>query len=167
MKLIAIILVSNGKIIKSHYGELPFWYRSSISETINEASIKLSSQGKNMTVEISDYICHVYSGSITMVAVTDNEYPPGVIYQLSKIINTDTNIEKLFNEYQDPTNIDKVLKIQKEISDITDIMRVNLDTIISRGESLQDMLIKSENLSFQSKVFLTETKKLNSCCCIL
>lgn len=46
-------------------------------------------------------------------------------------------------------------------------MRVNLNTIISRGETLQELLIKSENMSLQSKAFLTDTKKLNSCCMIL
>lgn len=109
-----------------------------------------------------------FNDSKCIVAVTaDNEYPHSVIYKLASTIDRDSDLKKIFDEYQDPLSVDKVLKIQKELDEITAIMKVNLDTIISRGESLQDLLIKSESMSLQSKAFLKETEKLNSCCIII
>lgn len=168
MKLISIAIIEDNKILKSHIiDDLPWFGRKNIIELINETSLVLSSQGKNITATIQSYECTVIYSKCIVAVTADNEYPHSVIYKLASSITRDSDLKKIFDEYQDPLSVDKVLKIQKELDEITAIMKVNLDTIISRGESLQDLLIKSESMSLQSKAFLKETEKLNSCCIII
>lgn len=170
MKLVSIVIVDNDKIFKSHYitDDIPFWSRSNVIEITNETVLKISQERKDIIVNISDYKCHLCINDLISVAViTDAEYPTKVAIDLCRLVNKSSDLKKLCIEYQDPATVDKILKIQKEIDDIKDIMHVNIEKIIQRGDSIQDLLIKSENLSFSSKAFLKGTKDLNSCCVLI
>jgi len=61
----------------------------------------------------------------------------------------------------------KIKQIQTELEEVKYIMINNIETILERGEKMEDLLIKTQYLSDASKQFVIETKKLNRCCIIL
>ena len=70
-------------------------------------------------------------------------------------------------KYQDPAQADSMTKLQSELDETKIIMHDNIEKILDRGEKLDDLVAKSEGLSYQSKAFYTTAKKTNSCCVIL
>lgn len=68
-------------------------------------------------------------------------------------------------KYQDPLQADTLMRTQRELDDVRDTMMKNIDQLLARGEQLQSLMDRSEDLSFQSKVFLRETDQ--GCCVIL
>ena len=42
-----------------------------------------------------------------------------------------------------------------------------MDELIKRGGSLEELVDKSESLSFQSKASMKQSKDMNSCCTLL
>lgn len=170
MKLIAIIIIESDKVVKSHYNtdEIPFWFRSNIIEITNETVVKISQENHDIIVNMKEYKCHLYvKSNISVAVITDKEYPIRVALDLCRVIDINSDLEKLCIEYQDPATVDKIMKIQKELDDIKDIMQVNIEKLMIRGESLQEVLDKSENLSFTSNAFRKKTKDLNSCCILI
>jgi synaptobrevin family protein YKT6 len=116
--------------------------------------------------------------------VTDTEYPVRVAYSLlnkcmagfEKLyeekwqkIDTDQTLEPEFmatemKEYANPSESDKITKIQKNLDDIKDIMSKNIDEVLKRGETLDSLMEKSEDLSASSKIFYKKAKDTNACC---
>jgi synaptobrevin homolog YKT6 len=66
--------------------------------------------------------------------------------------------------YQNPYETDKLLKIHKAIDDVKDIMQKNIEEILNRGENLETLLTKSDDLSVAAIKFHEKTK---SKCCVL
>ena len=55
---------------------------------------------------------------------------------------------------------EKKVMINKNLSDITQIMHKNIDLVIERGSNLEILEKKAFNISSQSEVFHTNAKKL-------
>ena len=70
-------------------------------------------------------------------------------------------------EYQDPSKADKISAIQKELNETTAVLSKTIDNVLERGEKLDDLVSKSQDLSSQSKVFYKQAKKTNSCCVVM
>ena len=68
--------------------------------------------------------------------------------------------------YQDPNQVDKLSKIQKELDETTQIMHETIDKVLERGVKLDDLVDRSADLSSQSRMFYKTAKKHNSCCTI-
>ncbi|VDK20274.1 unnamed protein product [Taenia asiatica] len=56
-------------------------------------------------------------------------------------------------KYQDPCQADSLSRLQADVEDTTQILHQTLETLIERGEKLDDLVSKSEDLSSQSKLF--------------
>ena len=54
----------------------------------------------------------------------------------------------------------KILDIQEEIDQTKGIVHRNIDLVIERGENLENLQEKSENLHVQSQLFRKHAKKL-------
>ncbi|XWV24651.1 hypothetical protein QJ856_gp1133 [Tupanvirus deep ocean] len=61
----------------------------------------------------------------------------------------------------------KCKQIQKELDDIKYIMVDNIDSLLKRGEKMDDLVLRTQYLSNESKKFYDRTKKLNRCCVII
>lgn len=55
-------------------------------------------------------------------------------------------------------------KVQNEMKDVIAIMQKNIDMIIARGQSLDDLMEKADNLNIHALDLEKKAKKLNSCC---
>lgn len=131
-------------------------------------------------------MCHVYvrADNLGGVLIADHEYPQRVAHTLiTKVLDdftlkipqdkwsTETESSIQFTQlpaylakYQDPKEADALTKIQNDLDETKIILKNTIEAVLERGEKLDDMVIKSENLSIQSKAFYKTAKKTNSCC---
>ena len=116
--------------------------------------------------------------------VADEEYPQRVAFtvlnrvmeQFEKLsegkwknIDVDQPLEPEFmietmKEWQNPNSADKLTKIQKNLDEIKDVMHKNIEEVLKRGETLDTLMDKSDDLSSSSKLFYKKAKDQNRCC---
>lgn len=53
----------------------------------------------------------------------------------------------LLQKYQDPSEADSVLKIQKDLDETKDVLVKSIDNLLIRGEKLDSLADKSDDLS--------------------
>ena len=147
----------------------------------NKASITLEN-------DVGKCHCWVTQDGIAATAITDNEYPERAAYTLlNKLIMEfrDTfqpqglldrdltedhpvefeRIETYLREWQNPHEADKLLRIERELQDVQDIVHQNLQDLLKRGEAMEDLMQKSNDLNQVSVDFYRKAKKTNSKCC--
>ena len=133
-----------------------------------------------------DYVAHVLvkPSRLAAVCITDKEYPSGVAFQLLYIVAREVDkklgqkwrlatqelkeepafLTKLLKEYGNPKQVDKVGEIKDQISKIKLTLKENLQDIMVRGETLEDVLHDAEDLDAMAKQFAVTAKKHNQCC---
>jgi synaptobrevin family protein YKT6 len=105
--------------------------------------------------------------------ICNKNYPKLAIFDLIQRLlanSEDKYVKILLNEAQDPENISKISKIRSNLDDTFEIMKKNMSDILERGENIEKLVDKTEELSNSSKSFLKNSKKMNSCfrsCAIL
>ncbi|SNW62648.1 Synaptobrevin/VAMP-like protein [Orpheovirus IHUMI-LCC2] len=82
--------------------------------------------------------------------------------QLENIAKRWDDVDKKIEEGQD-----KMLKIRKELEETKDILYKTVDDILERGEKLEILIDKTNDLSVHSKIFAKKSRDLNRCCIIL
>ena len=78
--------------------------------------------------------------------------------------NVNKKIIALCQKYENIKELEKIEKVKKEILETKQILRITLDQLGLRGETLNNILKKTEELSDKSKAFLDNSKKFNKCC---
>jgi synaptobrevin family protein YKT6 len=68
------------------------------------------------------------------------------------------------SKFQDPAAGDKLTQIQKTLDEVKDVMHKNIDEVLQRGETLDSLMEKSDDLSATSVQFYKKAKKTNACC---
>jgi len=129
--------------------------------------------------------CHVTSSKIGCAVVADGEYPNRVAHELVMKILEETSthlggnissilvdtihqvpaIEILLKKYQNPREADNIMKIQGDLDETQRIMQKNIEDILKRGEKLNDLVTRTQDLSNASLLFWKKAKKLNATCC--
>ncbi|XP_064600047.1 synaptobrevin homolog YKT6-like [Liolophura sinensis] len=186
----------DGKVnlLKAEHDLSSFGYfqRSSVREFMEFTSkilVERTAVCTRASVKEQDYMCHVYvrSDSLSAVLLADHEYPQRVAHTLlNKILDEFSNkvpkgiwstakpsevdfpdLEPYLKKYQNPKEADAMTKIQTDLDETKIILHNTIEAVLQRGEKLDDLVLKSEGLSTQSKTFYKTAKKTNSCCVIL
>lgn len=131
---------------------------------------------------------HAYGHTegIAAILISEHNYPSRVAHELLSIVinefltkhprsswaNSNPTIsfpelEKYLVKYQDLNAVDRIKNVQDELDGVKATLYQTMDTLLERGEKLDDMVTKSEVLSAQSKMFYTQAKKQNSCCVVM
>jgi len=135
------------------------------------------------------FICHCYvtTKKLGCVVISDGEYPFRVAYDfITKVMDmvtkqygdkvyssqTDMNwkiagLEEMLIKYEEPKEVDSIMKITKDLDETKEVLMKSIDKLLIRGEKLDDLMEKSQDLSFQSKAFMKKSKDLNGCCVII
>jgi len=130
--------------------------------------------------------CHCWTTAdgISATVITDNEYPEKAAYILLNNLILDfreyfaadpsvyenavtdlngklpyPNLEGFFKKWQDPHEADKLMKVEKELFEVKEIMHQNLNDILKRGENLDTLMARSKDLSTVSVDFYKKAKK--------
>ena len=129
--------------------------------------------------------CQSFAGGRLAVCVTcDKEYNSRVAFNLAsqvgekftaefrgrwETVDKDNmlawpELELLLKKYQDPAQADQIMKIQGDINSTKTNMVDAIDQVLARGEKIDDLVVRSQDLSDSSKVFYNTAKKTNSWC---
>ena len=69
--------------------------------------------------------------------------------------------------YQDPAAADKLMRIQRDLDETKVILHKTIESVLERGQRLDDIVAKSEDLSMASQMFYKQARNTNSCCTIM
>jgi synaptobrevin family protein YKT6 len=127
-------------------------------------------------------MCHSYvtAENLAVCCIADEEYPrrPAFV-MLSKLVedfekafpnwkninSAQFDLKQILLRWQDPKTADSILKVQNELDETKAIVSETLEKILDRGQKLDDLVSRSDELSEQSKMFYKSAKKTNSWCC--
>ncbi|XP_048474683.1 synaptobrevin homolog YKT6 [Rhincodon typus] len=145
--------------------------------------------GSRAAVKEQDYLCHVCirNDSLAGVVIADSEYPSRVCFSLldkvleefsRQVDSTEwplfscsmiryTGLDAYLARYQNPREADPMSKVQAELDETKVILHNTMESLLERGEKLDDLVLKSEILGTQSKAFYKTARKQNSCCAIM
>jgi len=70
-------------------------------------------------------------------------------------------------KYQDPKQADTIMRVQKELDETKVVLHKTIESVLERGEKLDNLVERSNALSAQSKMFYKTAKKQNACCVIM
>ena len=70
---------------------------------------------------------------------------------------------ELLTKYQKPGSVDNIAQINKDLDETKDILMKSIEQLLERGEKLQDLMQKSEDLSFASKEYYDKARDMNGC----
>jgi synaptobrevin family protein YKT6 len=171
MRIIAVYYVTQKEY--RHFHDLSFvsfFNRNSVHELLNEfvlAAAKSLCQGRKV-FEHDDVIlaCHRV-GEAVAVLVTDLEYPSRISFELLRRVHedsSDAHLSQVVQQCQDPGTVDALIRVQQQLDETLVVMHENMNKILARGDSIDLLVEKSENLSQQSKMFYKVARKHNRCC---
>mmetsp|Transcript_25512 Transcript_25512/g.25759 ORF Transcript_25512/g.25759 Transcript_25512/m.25759 type:complete len:200 (+) Transcript_25512:97-696(+) len=168
-----------------------FFQRGSAREMItffSKTICKRTPPGQRQSVQNQDYFVHVFmrTDGLCGCVTCDSEYPPRVAFSLlTKLLDdfsiqvpswrTETKHETLtwpplddaVIRYQDPEQADPIMRIQKNLDETRDVLHNTIESVLQRGEKLEDLVERSGELSAQSKLFYKQAKRANSCCILI
>jgi len=170
-----------------------YFTRSSMGEAFTFFSRTLANNkalapGSRTSVKHQGFLCHMYVSpfGVTAVCFADEEYPPRVAFgYLSRLCevfaestggklppaNEDncassfqTAHTKLLVQFQDPTQADQLTRIMNELEQTKLVLHETIEAALERGQKIDDLIVKSNDLSGSSKMFYKTAKKQNQCC---
>ncbi|KIM54711.1 hypothetical protein SCLCIDRAFT_1221726 [Scleroderma citrinum Foug A] len=169
-----------------------FYQRGSVSEFLtffSKTVIERTSQGQRQSVQENNYTAHVYNRSgaeqLAAIIITDHEYPVRPAFSLlTKILDEFSakvpqssysnpasisfpDIQTYLTKYQDPRQADAIMRVQQELDETKIVLHKTIESVLQRGEKLDNLVERSNALSTQSKMFYKTAKKQNSCCVIM
>ncbi|XP_057606365.1 synaptobrevin homolog YKT6-like [Hippopotamus amphibius kiboko] len=181
-------------LLKAAYdvSSFSFFQRSSVQEFMTFTSqliAERSSKGSRASVKEQEYLCHVYvrNDSLAGVVIADSEYPSRVAFTLlEKVLDEfskevhridwpvgspDTiryaGLDSHLSRHQNPREADPTTKVQAELDETKIILHDTMESLLERGEKLDDLVSKSEVLGIPSKTFYKTARKQNACCAIV
>jgi len=168
-----------------------FFQRGTVREMItffSKTITKRTPPGQRQSVQNEEYYVHVYlrADGLCGCVTCDAEYPPRVAFTLlTKVLeefdaaNPTWQTEKrsevmvwapldaALEKYQNPAEADQIMRIQKNLDETRDVLHNTIDSVLQRGEKLEDLVERSGELSAQSKLFYKQAKRANSCCAVV
>ncbi|CAL1266968.1 unnamed protein product [Larinioides sclopetarius] len=172
----------------SDFSNFGYFQKKSVKEFMRFSSLMLvgrTDPETKVSVREQPYVCHAFvrSDDLAAAAVTDDEYPPNVAhlclnqllsdfaahFQTTTWQNAQNSLEYpemkvTFEKFNSPKDLDSLTVVQGQLEDTKIILHQTLDSILRRGEKLDDLVSKADDLSLQAKTFYKGAKKSNACC---
>ena len=175
----------------SDLSSFPWLARSSAQEFMTFTSIKVAEgtkAGMRQTIEEKGQKFHVYARTegVAGVIIADGDYPQRVAFGLlNKVLDEFLTkhtrskwamgtpkmpmpeLDSYISKYQDPKQADTIMRVQNELDETKIVLHKTIDSVLQRGEKLDDLVARSDQLSMQSKMFARQAKATNSCCIVM
>ena len=129
---------------------------------------------------IAGYTFHAYGRTegVAGIIISDKEYPALVAHQLlSKVVDEFLSkhprtayaaqspgalafpeLRGYIDKYQDPHQADSIMKIQRELDETKIVLHKTIESVLERGEKIDTLVEKSNDLSSQSKMFYSKVR---------
>mmetsp|Transcript_6378 Transcript_6378/g.11106 ORF Transcript_6378/g.11106 Transcript_6378/m.11106 type:complete len:200 (-) Transcript_6378:24-623(-) len=171
-------------------GFVGYFQRKVVRDLINFSSrtvVARSRPGDRTAVHLEQDagICYVavHPNNLAVTVIADQEYPQRVAFTViaeimreimastlawTKVV-TDTDLSwarlgEFLRTYQNPMEADRLMRIQSELDQVTEVMHRNIEELLKRGETLENLMARSNDLSSMSYDFYKRAKKNNQCC---
>ncbi|CAG8592399.1 165_t:CDS:2, partial [Paraglomus occultum] len=123
------------------------------------------------------YVFYAYSipQGLAGIIITDAEYPQRVAFSLLNKVMEEflvrfpkqtwtqkisfPELREYLIRYQDPKQGDQIMKVQEQLDETKQVMNKTIESLLQRGERLDDLIDRSRDISFQSKAFYKQAKK--------
>jgi len=73
----------------------------------------------------------------------------------------EATLQQYLVKYQDPTQADTIMKVQKELDETKIVLHKTIESVLERGEKIDNLVERSNALSNQSKMFYRTAKKVS------
>ncbi|KAF7972286.1 hypothetical protein HWV62_18534 [Athelia sp. TMB] len=176
----------------SDLSSFSFYQKGSVGEFLTFMSKTVAERTpatQRQSVQENNYTAHVYNRGgaeqLAAVIITDHEYPVRPAFSLlAKILDefaakvpqsayatpaaiSFPEITTYIQKYQDPRQADTIMKVQQELDETKIVLHKTIESVLQRGEKLDNLVERSNALSMQSKAFYKTAKKQNSCCVVM
>lgn len=163
------VITESGDVLVSEFSSssssvLSSEQRKDMSEKVRQVSASVRDENRTKVTykhNTFQYHCKVGGNGSGYFAVALSDTPMRVCYaflgdiELEHSQHGDKGLKKLVKEklsyYNDPAN-DRITSLKSEIDDVKDVMMSNIDAIISRGEKLDDIQFKADNLQADAEM---------------
>lgn len=146
---------------------------------------KRTQPGQRQSVQENDFFCHAHNrDGLVGIVFVDKDYPVrsafcvvgkvlddfiainGTRWRSATQDSTEANaqLEPALVKFQDPHQADKLAKIQADLDETKVVLHRTIESMLERGEKLDTLVGKSEDLSMASQMFYKQARKTNSCC---
>ena len=75
-------------------------------------------------------------------------------------------LKEMIKKWQKP-ELTPIQKMQQDLEETKTIITETMESVLERGEKIDNLVAKSDALSSSSKMFYTQAKKQNSCCVVM
>ncbi|KAL7304999.1 vesicle-associated membrane protein 7 [Trichogramma pretiosum] len=172
-------VISRGPTVLAKYAACA----GNFEEVTEQILAKIPPQNDKMTYSQGPYLFHyIYEDSIIYMCITDDDFPrsraflylnevkrrfrtmygDGAQTALAYSMNTEFG-RVLANEmkhYSESKDLDTISKVHGELDELKDIMVKNIDNLAMRGERLELLVNKTENLTNNSVTFRKSSRNL-------
>mmetsp|Transcript_14481 Transcript_14481/g.41231 ORF Transcript_14481/g.41231 Transcript_14481/m.41231 type:complete len:258 (+) Transcript_14481:393-1166(+) len=179
---------SRSPFVLFYLSQFGYFERPVVRDMLNFVSrtiVKRTQPGQRQTVEHQEYLCHAFNKEgVAAITFADKTYPRRSAFcVINKVLDdylekfgqnwrnhsADTNegnpiLEAALREYQDPSKADNLLRVQKELDETKIVLHKTIDSVLARGEKLDNLVAKSSDLSVASQMFYRTARKQNQCC---
>lgn len=76
----------------------------------------------------------------------------------------EATLQSYLTKYQDPKQADTIMKVQAELDETKVVLHKTIESVLERGEKLDNLVERSNALSAQSKMFYKTAKKVGPPC---
>lgn len=83
---------------------------------------------------------------------------------MATLPHTQAQHEALLKKFQDPSQADQLTKIMHELEQTKLVLHETIEAALERGQKIDTLVDKSNDLSGSSKMFYKTAKKQNQCC---
>ncbi|KAJ9111056.1 hypothetical protein QFC19_001254 [Naganishia cerealis] len=73
----------------------------------------------------------------------------------------EATLQSYLVKYQDPKQADTIMKVQQELDETKVVLHKTIESVLERGEKLDNLVERSNALSAQSKMFYKTAKKVS------
>ena len=166
-----------------------YFHAGSVKEGLHflgRTIVQRTQPGQRQSVKTDSYLCHVHvrDFGLAAIVVADESYPVTAAFSvITKVIDefilavgdswqkvdadgviANSVLDPAIIKYQDHTQADKIAKIQKDLDETKIVLHQTIDSVLKRGEKLDTLVEKSNDLSLSSQMFYKQARKANSCC---
>jgi synaptobrevin family protein YKT6 len=76
----------------------------------------------------------------------------------------EATLQQYLAKYQDPKQADTIMRVQAELDETKVVLHKTIESVLERGEKLDNLVERSNALSAQSKMFYKTAKKVSPTC---
>uniref|UniRef100_A0A1B6E5M8 Vesicle-associated membrane protein 7 n=1 Tax=Clastoptera arizonana TaxID=38151 RepID=A0A1B6E5M8_9HEMI len=172
-------VIARGTTILSKYASCP----GNFAEVTEQILMKIGPENGKLTLSHSSYLFHyVCEDRIVYMCITDDEFERSRAFLYLNEIKrrfkstygsrAETAIAYAMNSefspilanemkhYSESRDIDTISRVHGELDELKDIMVRNIDNVAMRGEKLELLVNKTENLSASSVTFRAQSRHL-------